>query len=108
MPSSWEPITPPDYHGHWRQVLGKLTRVIGGSLGGPLSTLEWVGDSGFDELRRQAMEQGSSPALPEAYNKARQHAKDILGIKNKLRALFISGAGTPVWDEVLEGIVRLL
>jgi hypothetical protein len=98
-----EPISPLDYHGHWRKLLGRFPRIIPGSLGGPLSTLEYANDSEFAQLRSQIEREGKCPQ--KAYEKARMHAKKILGIDNDLPMLFVSGAGTPVWDDVLKRMI---
>ncbi len=98
-----EPLSPLDYHGHWRKLLGHFPRVIPGTLGGPLSTLEFAGDPEAARLRAEMKRDDRCP--PEAYSRARQQAKRLLGIENDLPTLFISGAGTSVWDEVLQGLI---
>jgi len=98
-----EPLSPLDYHGHWRKLLGHFPRVIPGTLGGPLSTLEFAGDPEAARLRVEMKRDGHCP--PEAYSRARQQARRLLGIENDLPTLFVSGAGTSVWDEVLQGMM---
>jgi hypothetical protein len=98
-----EPISQPDYYEYWRGTLGRLPKVIRGCLGGPLSTLEYVKDSEFAQLRSQSEAKDECP--PEAYQKARQYAKQILGINNDQPTLFVSGGGTCVWDEVLKKLI---
>ncbi|MFW6105398.1 MAG: hypothetical protein ACOC7P_02325 [Chloroflexota bacterium] len=98
-----EPISPCDYHGHWKKLLGRFPRIIPGGLGGPLSTLEYCNDPEFAQFRSHIEREGKCPQ--KAYDKARIHAKNILGINNNLPTLFVSGAGTPVWDDVLKGMI---
>lgn len=98
-----EPISQPDYYEYWRNMLGRFPKVIRGGLGGPLSTLEYVKDSECAHLRSQKEANDKCP--PKAYEKARQYAKQILGINNEHPTLFVSGGGTCVWDEVLKWLL---
>jgi hypothetical protein len=98
-----EPISQPDYYEYWRSTLGRCPKIIRGGLGGPLSTLEYVKDSEFAQLRSQFEAKDECP--PEAYEKARQYAKQILGVNNDYPTLFVSGGGTCVWDEVLKKLI---
>lgn len=98
-----EPLSPLDYHGHWRKLLGRFPRVIPGTLGGPLLTLEFAGDPEAARLRSEMERDGRCP--PEVYTRARRQARRLLGIENDLPTLFVSGAGTSVWDEVLQGLI---
>lgn len=98
-----EPICPLDYHGYWRKLLGAFPKLIPGTIGGPISTLEYLGDTHSDEFRSQLENNGQCPE--KAYEMARRYARELLGIHNSLPTLFVSGAGTTVWDEVLEGLI---
>jgi hypothetical protein len=98
-----EPISQPHYYEYWRGTLGRLPKVIRGGLGGPLSTLEYVKDSEFVQLRSQWEAKEECP--PKAYEKARQYAKQILGVNNEHPTMFASGGGTCVWDEVLKKLI---
>lgn len=98
-----EPISPLDYHGHWRKLLGHFPMVIPGSLGGPLSTLAYANDPNLAQVRSEMETDGQCPQ--EAYEKARQYARRILGISNDLPTLFVSGGGTSTWDEVLDQMI---
>lgn len=98
-----EPISSQIYFRHWKKLLGHSPLVIPGSLGGPLTTLEYAGDVGAARLRSEVEATGQCPQ--ESYGTARQYARSLLGIENELPTLFISGAGTPVWDEVLGNMI---
>jgi hypothetical protein len=97
-----EPICPTDFHAHWRVTLGRRPEVIPGVLGGPLRTLAYVNDSEFGQLRSQ-MVAGTGVCPPESYERAREYARQLLGIEKGAPqlTLFVSGGGTPVWDEIL-------
>jgi len=99
-----EPICPSDYHGYWRRILGRTPRLIPGALGGPLCALEYAKGTDFDVFRSRLEESGQCPEA--AYDRAREHAQAILGTHKSLRTLFISGAGTTVWDDVLEKMIN--
>ncbi len=98
-----EPICPIDYHAYWKKLLGHEPVVIPGSLGGPLSTLEYVCDPRFKNLHAEIKNGDQCPQ--EAYKYARQYSRKLLGIKNDAPTLFISGAGTPVWDGILKKLI---
>jgi len=98
-----EPISPLDYHGHWTKLLGRSPQVIRGALGGPLATLEYVDDQELSDLRVEIEAGGRCPE--KAYDRARRYARELLGINNDLPALFVSGAGTSVWDKILKRMI---
>jgi hypothetical protein len=98
-----EPVCPTDYHEYWKTLLVQAPAVIPGSLGGPLSTLEYVCDPRFESLHAKIENGGQCPQ--EAYDLARKYARKLLKIEDKVRTLFISGAGTPVWDGILKDLV---
>jgi hypothetical protein len=98
-----EPICPVDYHVYWKRILGQSPVVIPGSLGGPLSTIEYVGDPAFEDLYHSLKEGGQ--CKQEVYKTAREYARKLLGIEDNSPTLFVSGAGTPVWDGILKDMV---
>lgn len=100
-----EPICPLDYHGYWRRLLGQPPRIILGSLGGPLRTLAYASDPGYERLRLELVENNGQDLPKAAYDQARVYAKQLLGIENDEPTLFISGGGTPVWDEILKDVL---
>src|SRR5919108_893237 len=96
-----EPICPLDYHGYWRRLLGKMPEVIPGVLGGPLRTLAYVHDPIYERMHSELVEGKVRKQLQEEHELAKTYAKQILGLDNDERTLFVSGGGTPVWDDVL-------
>ena len=95
-----EPICPFDYHGYWRRLLGTVPEVIPGVLGGPLRTLAYVHDAQYETIH-SAFVAGKDEQLQESYKLAKTYARQIIGIDNDERTLFVSGGGTPVWDDIL-------
>ncbi len=71
-----DPITPEVFSFHWRDVLGVPILRLPGVLGGPRWTERWAGDV------------------------SRSAVCSLLGIEDDLPVLFISGGGTPVWDDM--------
>ena len=96
-----EPICPLDYHGYWRRLLGKMPEVVPGVLGGPLRTLAYVHDPMYERMYSELVEGKVKKQLQEEHELAKTYAKQILGLDNDKRTLFVSGGGTPVWDDVL-------
>ncbi len=76
-----EPITPAIFQRHWRDVLGVSVLALPGVLGGPRWTERWAGE-----------------ACPRT-------VRALLGIRDELPALFISGGGTSVWDDTLTALL---
>jgi len=83
------PICPLDYHGYWRRLLGQTPMTIPGTLGGPQRTLEFA----------------NAVAVGDETIMAQQVARQFLGIKDAAPILFVSGGGTPVWDDVLKTLL---
>lgn len=98
-----DPVSPPWVGRAWLNLLGRPARVLAGFPGGPLCTLEVVGDPAFGRLR-QAVECGA-PCPEEARSKARAHARQLLGIEKDSPVLYISGGGTGVWDDLLTDLL---
>ncbi len=96
-----DPVSPPWVARAWLTLLGRPAQVLNGFPGGPLCTLEFVGDPAFGGFR-QAVESGA-PCPDEARSRARAHARKLLGIGDGSPVLYISGGGTGVWDDLLAG-----
>lgn len=98
-----DPVAPPWVAHAWLSLLGRPARILNGFPGGPLCTLEFVGDPAFGGFR-QTVESGA-PCPDEARIRARAHARQLLGIEDDSPVLYISGGGTGVWDGLLAGLL---
>lgn len=98
-----DPVAPPWVAHAWLALLGRPPRVLNGFPGGPLCTLEFVGDPAFGGFR-QTVESGA-PCPDEARIRAKTHARKLLGIEDDSPVLYISGGGTGVWDDLLAGLL---
>jgi hypothetical protein len=98
-----DPVSPPWVGRAWKTLLGRPASVLAGFPGGPLWTLEFVGDPAFRALWQTVA--SGAPCPKEARSKARAHARRLLGIEDETPILYVSGGGSGVWDELLTGLL---
>lgn len=77
-----EPVTPAEMRDYWRRTLHVPVEPLAGVFGGPEVARRWAGGEPRAAIRR------------------------MLGINDELPVLHLTGGGTTVWDNLLDGLLE--